>query len=197
MLCYAIMSYCTMLCFAIMSYCAMHAVPCYYVMLCHAVLCYYVILCHAVLYYAMLCVLCCYGIIAIYAQLCYAMLFCEVMLFCATLYVILLCYAMPCHAVPYVAPCYRWCAMLWSHFLLYSLIPGISVAPLQVHYRSALDTARILCRSFTPKRHRQLRAKDLPKVPTWRLEPDSNPRPVGRKASNLPMRHHAPHASLR
>ena len=58
--------------------------------------------------------------------------------------------------------------------------------------RSALDTGRILCRSFTPKRHRQLWVKDLPKVPTWRLERDSNPRPSGRKASTLPMRHHVP-----
>jgi len=33
--------------------------------------------------------------------------------------------------------------------------------------RGATDTARILCQSFTPKRHRQLRVKDLPKVPTW------------------------------
>src|SRR6218665_1589923 len=56
----------------------------------------------------------------------------------------------------------------------------------------APDTARVLCRSFTPKRHRQqLREKDLPKVPTWRLERDSNPRPFGRKASNLQMSHHA------
>src|SRR6218665_3512848 len=54
--------------------------------------------------------------------------------------------------------------------------------------RSAPDTARILCRNFTPKRHRQLR--DLPNVPTWRLERDSNPRPSGLKASTLPMYHH-------
>src|SRR6218665_1743144 len=39
---------------------------------------------------------------------------------------------------------------------------------------SALDTARILCRGFTPKRHRQLRVQDLPKVPMWRLEWDTN-----------------------
>jgi len=32
---------------------------------------------------------------------------------------------------------------------------------------SVPDTARILCRSFVPKRHRQLRVKGLPKVPTW------------------------------
>jgi len=58
--------------------------------------------------------------------------------------------------------------------------------------KGAPDTMRILCRSFTPKRHRQLRMKDLPKVPMWRLERDSNLRPFGRKASNLPTSHHAP-----
>src|SRR6218665_3294936 len=42
--------------------------------------------------------------------------------------------------------------------------------------RSAPDAARMLCRSFTPNRHRQLRVKDLPKVPTWRLERPTNPR---------------------
>src|SRR6218665_4145423 len=36
--------------------------------------------------------------------------------------------------------------------------------------RDALDTARILYRSFTPKHHSQLRAKNLPKVLTWRQE---------------------------
>src|SRR6218665_3934331 len=56
--------------------------------------------------------------------------------------------------------------------------------------KSAPDTARILCRSFTPKRHRQLRVKDWSKVPAWRLERDSNTRPSGRKTSTLPMRHH-------
>ena len=47
---------------------------------------------------------------------------------------------------------------------------------------SAPDTARIQCRSLTPKRHRQPRVKDLLKVPTWRLEWDSNPQPFGQKA---------------
>jgi len=41
--------------------------------------------------------------------------------------------------------------------------------------RGVPDTAQILCRSFLPKRLRQLRVKDLPKVPAWRLERDSNP----------------------
>src|SRR6218665_1054110 len=62
--------------------------------------------------------------------------------------------------------------------------------------RGAPNTAPILCRNFTPKRHRQLRVKDLPKVPSWRLERDSNQRPFGRKASALPMRHHTPNYML-
>src|SRR6218665_1186193 len=33
--------------------------------------------------------------------------------------------------------------------------------------------------------------KDLPKVPTWRLEQDSNPQLSSRKASTIPVRHHA------
>ena len=57
---------------------------------------------------------------------------------------------------------------------------------------SAPDTARVLCRSFTPKRHRQLQVKDLPKVPMWRLERESNPLPSGRMVSTQPMRHHVP-----
>src|SRR6218665_2892126 len=79
-----------------------------------------------------------------------------------------------------------------EYSFIHSFILAISIAPHQVHYYSEAlpTTARILCRSFTPKRHRQLRVKDLLKVPTWRLERDSNPRPSGRKASTLPMCHH-------
>src|SRR6218665_268311 len=76
------------------------------------------------------------------------------------------------------------------HFkFIHSFVKVTSILPLQVHYYSEAlpTTARILHRSFTPKRHRQLRVKDLPNVPTWRLERNSNPRPFGRKASNLLM----------
>jgi len=58
-------------------------------------------------------------------------------------------------------------------------IQAISIAPIPspLLLRGAPkspDTGRILCRSFTPKRHhRQLRVKDLPKVSTWQLERDS------------------------
>src|SRR6218665_2362287 len=62
--------------------------------------------------------------------------------------------------------------------------------------RVAPDTARILWRSLMSKRQRQLRVKDLPKVPTWRIERDSNPRPFGQKATNLPMSHHASHQQI-
>jgi len=58
--------------------------------------------------------------------------------------------------------------------------------------RGASNTAKILCRSFTLKRHRQPSVKDLPKVPTWRLERDSKTWPFGRRATNLPMSHQAP-----
>src|SRR6218665_1161512 len=34
--------------------------------------------------------------------------------------------------------------------------------------------------------------KNLPKVPTWRLERESNPRPFGRKETNLLISHNAP-----
>src|SRR6218665_1288072 len=40
-----------------------------------------------------------------------------------------------------------------------------NVSSSQLLLRSAPDTARILCQSFTPKRHRQLRVKNFPKVP--------------------------------
>src|SRR6218665_1401778 len=60
-------------------------------------------------------------------------------------------------------------------------IQAISIVHLQVHhYSEALPaTARTLCQSFTPKRHRQLRVKDLLEISTWRLERNSNPRPFG------------------
>ena len=75
---------------------------------------------------------------------------------------------------------------------IYSFIKAISISPLQVHYYpEALPTQpRILCRSFTPKRHRQVRVKDLPKVPTWRLAGFelTTLRPTGTDSTNAPLR---------
>jgi len=38
--------------------------------------------------------------------------------------------------------------------------------------------------------------KDLPEIPKWRLERDSNPRPLGRKASSQPTSHLVPRTLL-
>src|SRR6218665_952647 len=83
-----------------------------------------------------------------------------------------------------------WCSVV----IVYSFIHDISKAPLQVHYYSEdLPTQHGYCVGVgTPKRYRQLRVKDLPKVPTWWLEWDSNLRPSGRKALNLPLSNHTP-----
>src|SRR6218665_967568 len=65
---------------------------------------------------------------------------------------------------------------------IYSFIPDISIAPLQVHYSSeVLPTQQRYCVGInTPERYGQLRVKDLPKLPNWR-----------RKAPNLALSHPA------
>ena len=45
--------------------------------------------------------------------------------------------------------------------------------------RGAPDYSTDTVSEFHPEAHRQLQVKDLPKVPTWRLERESNPRPSG------------------
>ena len=82
------------------------------------------------------------------------------------------------------------CLSVCSIFHLFGLFLQRLFSPLLL--RGAPDTARILCRSFTPKRLRQLQVKDLSKVSALRLERDSNPRPLGRRALYLPMSHKAP-----
>ena len=78
---------------------------------------------------------------------------------------------------------------LWLRFIHSGYFHSASSSPPLL--RGARDTSRILRRSFTPKRHTQLRAKALPKVLTLRLERNSNTRPFVRKVTNLPMSHHA------
>src|SRR6218665_870616 len=78
-----------------------------------------------------------------------------------------------------------------SHQIQSGYFYSASSSPLLL--RGAPDTARILFRSFTQNRHRQMRVKDLLKANTWQLERDSNPRPcvpLKRNSSNLPMSHH-------
>src|SRR6218665_215500 len=65
---------------------------------------------------------------------------------------------------------------------IHSFIPAISIAPLQVYHlllRGAPDYSRDTLSEFHAEAHRQLQVKDLPKVPTRRLERESNPRPSG------------------
>src|SRR6218665_3701701 len=45
--------------------------------------------------------------------------------------------------------------------------------------RGAPDYSADTVSEFHAEAHRQLQVKDLPKVPTWRLERESNPRPSG------------------
>src|SRR6218665_17877 len=54
-------------------------------------------------------------------------------------------------------------------------------------YLEALLTQHVYCHAETPHAPS---SDGLAQGPTRRLEPDPNPRPFGRKASNLPMNHH-------
>src|SRR6218665_3000485 len=66
---------------------------------------------------------------------------------------------------------------LWHSFIL-----AISISPLQVlYYSEALPTTACAdtVSEFHAEAHRQLQVKNLPKVPTWRLKRESNPRPSG------------------
>src|SRR6218665_2262177 len=71
--------------------------------------------------------------------------------------------------------------MCWP-FIQSGYFYSASSSPLLL--RGAPDTARILCRSFTLKRHRQLRVKTLPKVPTWRLKWDFEPTTLSDKINS-------------
>ena len=74
---------------------------------------------------------------------------------------------------------------------LFIFIHAISIAPLQVHYYSeALPTQHGYCFGISRRSATgNLRLKDLPNVPTWRLERESNPS-KGVDSANAP---HTPH----
>jgi len=71
---------------------------------------------------------------------------------------------------------------------IYSFILDISIVPSSspLILRSAPDTARIPCRNFTLKRHRQLWVKNLPKDPA-RFKP-TTVRLTGIVSTNEPLR---------
>src|ERR1043165_8756711 len=62
-------------------------------------------------------------------------------------------------------------------------------APSRFLLRGAPDYSVDTESEFHAEAHEQLRVKDLPRVPTWRLEVDSNPQPSGCKALNIPLHH--------
>src|SRR5678816_47884 len=55
--------------------------------------------------------------------------------------------------------------------------------------RGAPDNSADTESEFHAEAHEQLRVKDLPRVPTRRLEVDSNPQPSCCKAPNIPLHH--------
>src|SRR6218665_520489 len=63
--------------------------------------------------------------------------------------------------------------------------------------RGAPDYSTDTVSEFHAEAHRQLQVKDLQKVPTWRLERESNPRPSGSKSSYQARRHHVPRSSTK
>src|SRR6218665_1355393 len=63
-----------------------------------------------------------------------------------------------------------------------------------LYYSEALPTQHGYCVGVSRRSALATASEGLAQGPyTWRLERDSDPRPFGRKASNLPMNHHAPH----
>src|SRR5678816_4177031 len=60
-------------------------------------------------------------------------------------------------------------------------------APSRFLLRGASDYSADTASEFHAEAHEQLRVKDLPRVPTRRLEVDSNPKPSGCKAPNIPL----------
>jgi len=92
-----------------------------------------------------------------------------------------------------VCKCINISALTALHKQHNPFIQAISIAPLQVRYYSeALPTQHGYCPGVSHQSTTDNWVKDLPKVPTWQLERDSNPRLSGRKASTLPMLHHIP-----
>src|SRR5688572_17762199 len=65
-------------------------------------------------------------------------------------------------------------------------------APSRVLLRGAPDYNADTESEFHAEAHEQLRVKDLPRVPTRRLEVNSNPQPSGCKPPNIPLHHRAP-----
>ena len=81
-----------------------------------------------------------------------------------------------------------------THIYLHVCMSTCYSAPSRFLLRGAPDYSADTESEFHAEAHEQLRVKDLPRVPTRRLEVDSNPQPSGCKAPNIPLHHRASHA---
>jgi|SRR6218665_3130244 len=80
-----------------------------------------------------------------------------------------------------------------THSFIHSFIHSdhfCSAPSSQLLLRSAPDYSTDTASEFHAEAHRQLQVKEWPKVPTWRLERESNSRSSGRKSSSQPRCHH-------
>src|SRR6218665_2069816 len=81
------------------------------------------------------------------------------------------------HSDNYIALC-NYVALVVVHSFIHSgHFYSAPSSPLPL--RGAPDYSTDTVSEFHAEAHRQLQVKDLPKVPTWRLEQESNPRPSG------------------
>ena len=78
---------------------------------------------------------------------------------------------------------------MFIHFIHFRYLYS---APSRFLLRGAPDYSADTESEFHAEAHEQLRVKDLPRVPTRRLEVDSNPQPSGCKAPSIPLHHRAP-----
>ena len=86
-----------------------------------------------------------------------------------------------------------WCDVMPFIFIhLFIHFRYLYSAPSRFLLRGAPDYSADTESEFHAEAHEQLRVKDLPRVPTRRLEVDSNPQPSGCKAPNIPLHHRAP-----
>src|SRR5688572_908927 len=80
----------------------------------------------------------------------------------------------------------------WRDGCKYVCMSTCYSAPSRFLFRGAPGYSADAESEFHAEVHEQLRVKDLPRVPTRRLEVDSNPQPSGCKAPNIPLHHRAP-----
>src|SRR6218665_2231238 len=103
--------------------------------------------------------------------------------FCETLSIQLIdhLYSPPLLKVHYGRAMYSFCKMK-NRYHIHSFIHSghfYSAPSSPLLLRGAPDYSMYTVSEFHATVHRELRVKDLPKVPTWRLERESNPRPSG------------------